>query len=136
MMAALLSNRRAVGALAVLATLLIVIAGGMLLVTTLIQAKWLENDAQQTELEVLRRRLAGAAQSGPTEPAPSVDPFLEGANFALASNALQQRVVKLVEESGGTLITVGVDPPSAEDNEAGRPVVVQAVAQMTNDGLQ
>lgn len=136
MIAALRSNQRALGALAVLAAAVIIIAGGLLITMTMVKAKWLEIDAQQTELDALHRRIAAASKPGTSEPAVTVDPFLEGANFALASNALQQRVVSLVEQSGGTLITVGVDPPSVDNDQAGRKVVVQAVAQMSNDGLQ
>jgi hypothetical protein len=133
--AALTSNRRALGALAVLAAAVVVVAGSLLVGLTLLKATWLEVDAQQTELEALQRRVAAATKAGTEAPEPTVDPFLEGGNFALASNSLQQRVVSLVEQSGGTLITVGVDPPSV-DGEASRRVIVQAVAQMSNDGLQ
>ncbi len=137
MTAPLKSNRRALGALAVLAAVLVVTAGAMLLVSTLLKARWLEIDAQQTELEALQRRIAAATKTGNDDPKTTVDPFLEGANFALASNALQQRVVSLVEQGGGTLITVSVDPPSLDaSGEAGSRVVVQAVAQMPNDSLQ
>ena len=36
----------------------------------------------------------------------------------------------------GTLVTVGVDPPVTADDDSGRRVVVQAVAELSNNSLQ
>jgi hypothetical protein len=45
-------------------------------------------------------------------------------------------VVGLIESADGNLVTIGTDPPVVADDESGRRVVVQAVAELTNDGLQ
>ena len=65
----------------------------------------------------------------------TVEPFFAD-GFALAANELQQRVVGLIENAGGTLVTVGIDPPVTADDESGRRVVVQAVAELSNKSLQ
>jgi hypothetical protein len=101
---------------------------------SLISAKQSEFEARQTQLEALKRRAALPAPASSSQ-ARTVEPFFaEG--FALAANELQQRVVGLIENAGGTLVTVGVDPPVNADDESGRRVVVQAVAELSNDSLQ
>lgn len=101
---------------------------------SMISAKQSEIEARQTQLAALKRRAALPAPTS-TSPARPVQPFFaEG--FALAANELQQRVVGLIENAGGTLVTVGIDPPVTAEDESGRRVVVQAVAELSNDSLQ
>ena len=101
---------------------------------SMISAKQSEIEARQAQLEALKRR-AAQPTPGSAGPARTVEPFFaEG--FALAANELQQRVVGLIENAGGTLVTVGIDPPVIADDESGRRVVVQAVAELSNDSLQ
>jgi hypothetical protein len=101
---------------------------------SMISAKQSEIEARQTQLEALKRR-AAQPTPGSGGPARTVEPFFaEG--FALAANELQQRVVGLIENAGGTLVTVGIDPPVIADDDSGRRVVVQAVAELSNDSLQ
>ena len=128
-------SRRAAGAVGVLLLLLVSIAGGMLFAKAEIDAMWSAVDAKSTDLEELRKRLQPSAQV-PGGPEVKLQPFMEGATYALAANALQQRVVGLVEGSGGKLVTVGVDPADTADDEAGRRVTIQAVVELGNDGLQ
>lgn len=134
-MKALALTQRLTAAVAILLIALVVIVGAMLLTLTMIEAKRSEIDARQTELAALQRRMALPAPAANTPENP-IDPFVEGGAFALAANALQQRVVGLIESSGGTLVTVSIDPPVVADDESGRRVVVQAVAELNNDGLQ
>jgi general secretion pathway protein M len=133
-MRAFFTNRDAVGALGVFLIVLASLIGGLFIAANVLDAKQVELTARQTELEALNRRPLTPATS--SRDAAIVDPFLGGNSFALAANALQQRVVGLVEEAGGTLITVGVDPPATGDDMASRRVAVQIVAQMGNDALQ
>jgi hypothetical protein len=101
---------------------------------SMIAAKKSEVEARQTQLEALKRR---AAQPKPLPGAPvqTVEPlFAEG--FALAANELQQRIVGLIENAGGTLVTVGIDPQVTADDDSGRRVAVQVVAEVSNDSLQ
>jgi hypothetical protein len=125
----------AAAAVAVVLLLVIMVVSGILFTWSMIEAKQSEIEARRIELEVLKRRASQppAAVSGQTR---SVDPFLGNGPFALAANTLQQRVVGLIEQAGGTLVTVGIDPPITADDESGRRVVVQAVAELSNDALQ
>jgi hypothetical protein len=133
-MKALIGNRDALGALGVFLIVAATLLGGLLIAANVLEAKRVELTARQTELEALNRRPLTPATSN--RAGATIDPFLGGNSFALAANALQQRVVGLVEETGGTLITVGVDPPATGDDMASRRVAVQIVAQMANDALQ
>jgi hypothetical protein len=65
-----------------------------------------------------------------------VKPFLAEESFALAANALQKRVVGLIEQTEGKLLTVSVEPPITGDEELARRVSVQVTAELTNAGLQ
>ena len=128
-------SNRAAWALVVLVGLIVVIAGGVLIAESFADAASLEADAKATMLESLRKRLALPAR--PVSPVSEENEFLEGGNYALAANALQQRVVGIIEAAGGTLVTVGIDPPTNDDSNApGRRIVVQVVSELSNDGLQ
>ena len=92
---------------------------------------------KKSELAALIQRTGakGGAKAG------LADPFLGGANASLASNALQERVVGVIEEAGGNVVSVNVEPPSGaapagSPVPAGRRLVLQASAEMTIDGLQ
>jgi hypothetical protein len=79
-------GKRAVGAIVVLILLVLVAVGGGFAAWTFLEAKWIEVEAAQTELQVMRRRVAAAARSKQsTERALSGDPFLDGTSFALAA---------------------------------------------------
>jgi Type II secretion system (T2SS), protein M subtype b len=112
----------------------IVLVSATLFTWSMIATKQAEIEARQTQLEALKRRAAQPAPASTTQ-ARTVEPFFaEG--FALAANELQQRVVGLIENAGGTLVTVGIDPQVTADDDSGRRVVVQAVAELSNDSLQ
>jgi hypothetical protein len=128
-------TNRAWGALAILVAVILLAATGAFAGYTVLQAKWIELDARQTELANLTHRPRPAA-TAVKEAAITVNPFLSEENFALSANALQKRIVGLIEETGGKLVTVGVDPPVAGDAELARRVSVQVAAELTNDALQ
>lgn len=129
-------NRRPAAAVLIVAVLVATIGGGLWFTYSMVQAQRLNIEALQTEYEALRRRAAMPARTGETGPVLAADPYLSGATLALAANSLQQRIVGLIEATGGTLVTVSIEPAVSDEDEAGRRVVVQAVAQMNNDGLQ
>jgi general secretion pathway protein M len=112
----------------------VVLVSATLFTWGMIAAKQSEIEARQTQLEALKRRAAQPAPASNT-PLQTVEPFFAD-GFALAANELQQRVVGLIEDSGGTLVTVGIDPQVVADDDSGRRVVVQAVAELSNDSLQ
>jgi hypothetical protein len=134
-MKALVEKYQAAAAVALALVFVIVLLSGILFTWSLIGAKQSEIEARQAQLEVLKRR---AAQPAPAAAAQTrtLEPFFGGGSFAIAANELQQRTVSLIEAAGGTLITIGADPPVTADDESGRRVVVQAVAELSNDGLQ
>jgi Type II secretion system (T2SS), protein M subtype b len=129
------SNNRATGAVAVLLVLLLCAAGGAFAGISILETKQIELDALQTQLGNLKRHRPPAAATE-SDAKILVKPFLTEENFALAANALQRRVVGLIEETDGKLITVGVDPPVTGDAELARRVSVQVTAELTNEALQ
>ncbi|HVV62981.1 MAG TPA: type II secretion system protein GspM [Pseudolabrys sp.] len=134
-MTKLVPSNRAAWSLVTLAILLLVIVGGLLIAKSFADAATVEADAKADMAESLRKRLA--LPSRPASPVSEENEFLEGGNYALAANALQQRIVGIIEAAGGTLVTVGIDPPSSDDNNApGRRIVVQVVSELSNDALQ
>jgi general secretion pathway protein M len=135
MSAARLSNR-AIGAVTVLLLLLLLSAGGGLAGFSILESKWIELDAQQTQLDNLKRRRPAAPSGNGADAAITVNPFLGEENFALAANALQKRVVGMIEETEGKLVTISVDPPVAGDEDLARRVSVQVTAELTNEALQ
>jgi hypothetical protein len=132
---ALSNDRRTSGALAVLLVLLLVAAGGGFAGAAILQTKWLELETLQSQLDVLKRHKP-APVSRTADVAITVKPFLAEQSFALAANALQKRVVGLIEETEGKLITVGVDPQVVGDEELARRVSIQVTAELTNEALQ
>jgi hypothetical protein len=126
---------RAGSAVSILAVIVAVLASGIWFTNESADAARLELEAKNTSLEALKKRMA--------LPTPADDEndggksaFLEGANYALAANGIQQRIVELIESGGGKLVSVGVDPPDDTKDATLRRVVVQANAELTNDGLQ
>ena len=133
-MKAFLEKYHATAAVSLVLLFVIVLVTAVLFTWGMIEARQSEIQARQTQLEALKRR---AAQPAPVSSAQvrTVEPFFAD-GFALAANELQQRVVSLIENAGGTLVTVGIDPPVTADDESGRRVVVQAVAELSNKSLQ
>jgi len=126
---------RAGGAASLLLAIVVVLAVGLWFTKESADAARLELEAKATSLDALKKRMAIPPRTE-NEKAGEADEFLEGANYALASNGLQQRIVELIESSGGKLVSVGVDPPDDAKGTTLRRVVVQANAELTNDGLQ
>jgi hypothetical protein len=133
-MKAFLEKYHAAAAVSVVLLFLILLVSALLFTWGMIGARQAEVDARQAQLEALKRRATQPAPAASTQ-ARAVEPFFTD-GFALAANELQQRVVGLIENAGGTLVTVGIDPQVTADDDSGRRVVVQAVAEMNNDSLQ
>jgi hypothetical protein len=133
-MKASLEKYHATAAVSLVLLFVIVLVTATLFTWGMIEARQSEIQARQTQLEALKRRAAQPPPASGTQ-ARTVEPFFAD-GFALAANELQQRVVGLIENAGGTLITVGIDPPVTADDESGRRVVVQAVAELSNNSLQ
>jgi general secretion pathway protein M len=125
---------RAGGALGVLLVLVVVLACGLWFTKQAADAAALEVEAKNTVIEGLKKRMLIPVRTANDKI--EANEFLEGANYALAANGMQQRIVGLIESSGGTLVTVGVDPADDSEKSSLKRVVVQAVAELTNDGLQ
>src|SRR5262249_53558318 len=106
---------------------------GLYFTWSMVDATRIELDAKTTEIDALKRRIAMpvAPTNGPSDK----DVFLPGANYALAANSLQQRLVEMVEQAGGKITTVSVEQPTDEKTPSRR-VVVQVRADLDNDGLQ
>jgi hypothetical protein len=129
------TSSRSGGAAAVLVLAIFLIIGGLFVGKSIVDTKTLEAEAATTELETLQKRVQTPVRPA-AQSADAKNAFLEGSNLALAANSLQQRITALVDASGGTLATIGIDPPDADDDAAGRRVVVQASCEFDNDGLQ
>lgn len=127
-------NSREAGAVAILLALVILIFGGLFVGKEMVDARLLEVEAKTTEADALRRRLQMPApvQAGPV----GEDVFLEGANYSLAANSLQQRLVGTIESNGGKLVSVSIEQPNTPEQAQSRRVVVQATSELENDGLQ
>lgn len=134
-MKAFLDKHHAIAAVSVVLLFIVVLVFGLLFTWSLLEAKQSEVEARQTQLQALQRRAARPPPAANAQ-ARTVEPFLGDGSFAIAANELRQRVVGLIETADGTLVTIGTDPPVVADDESGRRVVVQAVAELTNDGLQ
>jgi hypothetical protein len=134
-MNAILSSNRAQGALALFVLMVVLIAGSALFGNAMVDAKWAEAEATTTELDMLRRRIR-MPPPAKTDSGDAANAYLAGENYALAVNALQQRVVALIEEAGGKLATVGVDPANSGEQGVSRRAVLQIAAELDNDGLQ
>ncbi|HVZ52876.1 MAG TPA: type II secretion system protein GspM [Pseudolabrys sp.] len=135
MMKQIITLGRAGSAVGVLVVILVALVSGLWFSKEAADAALLELEAKNTSLDALKKRLA-IPPPKVSEQAGEASAFLEGANYALAANGMQQRIVELIESSGGKLVSVGVDPPDDAKNVTLRRVVVQANAELTNDGLQ
>jgi general secretion pathway protein M len=133
-MKAFLQKNHATAAVSLVLLFIVVLASALLFTWGMIEAKHSEIEARQAQLDALKRRAAQPAPAQGTQ-ARTAEPFF-GDSFALAANDLQQRVVGLIENAGGTLVTVSVDPPITAEDDSGRRVVIQAVAELSNDSLQ
>lgn len=127
---------RLVGAVAVLLALLVIGGGVVFAGVVAIETRQLEIQARQAELEVLKRRNRPAPPSRTEETPFAIDPFLPNDNPALSANALQKRIIGLVEDADGALMRVGVDTPAAAVDELFQRVSVHLAAELTNAGLQ
>lgn len=133
-MTSVLSSNRAQGALALFVLLIVLVAGSALFTNAMVDAKWAEAEAKTTELDMLTRRvrMPPPAKTATNE----ANVYLQGENYALAVNALQQRVVGLIEAADGKLVTVGVDPANSNEQGTSRRAILQIAAELDNDGLQ
>jgi hypothetical protein len=131
----ILPSNRAQGALALFVLLIALIVGAALFGNSIVDARQTEAEARAAEVELLQRRvrmpIPAPATAGEQE-----NVYLEGENYALAVNALQQRVVSLIEEANGKLVTVAVDPAESTDQGVSRRAALQIAAELDNDGLQ
>lgn len=130
-----LEKYHAAAAVSAVLLFVVVLLFGMLFTWGMIEAKQSEIEARQTLLQALQRRATQTPPPAGTQ-TQTVEPFLGDGSFAIAANELRQRLVGLIEAADGKLVTVGTDPPVTADDESGRRVVVQAVAELSNDGLQ
>ena len=128
-----LPNSRAAGACAILLGFIVAAAIGLYLLKGMVDAQYAELDAKNTQIAALQRRLKMPA----TAPAAASDAnvFLAGANYTLAANSLQQRIVEMVEQSGGKIVSVSTETPQATE-QTSRRVVVQVRCELDNDALQ
>jgi len=133
-MKAFLEKYHATAAVSLVLLFIIALVTTILFTWSIIEAREAEIQARETQLEALKRRATQPPRVSSPQ-ARTAEPFFAD-GFALAANELQQRVVGLIENAGGTLITVGIDPPVTADDESGRRVVVQAVAELSNNSLQ
>jgi hypothetical protein len=124
---------RAAAASAILAGAVISIAAGLFLTRQIVDAQYLELGAKTTQIEALQRRVKLPVVAAPASSDEAV--FLEGANYALAANTLQQHTVEMIEQSGGKLVSVSVETPAATE-QTSRRVIVQTRSELDNDGLQ
>ncbi len=136
-----MSARRAgrsgrIGAGTVLLILLLLVGAGAFAGVTALEAKRLELEARQAQLAALQQRNRIAPQPAANEVPITINPFLMEESFALAANGLQERIVGLIDEVDGKLISIGVDPQTTGDEEAARRVSVHVAAEMTGKALQ
>jgi len=128
-----LPNSRAAGATAILLGFIAVAAIGLYIVKGMVDAQTAELDAKNTQIAAMQRRLKMPMAT----PAAASDAnvFLEGANYALAANSLQQHIVQMVEQSGGKIASVSIETPAATE-QTSRRVIVQVRSELDNDALQ
>jgi hypothetical protein len=128
-----LPNSRAAGATAILIGAIVVVVVGLYVVKGMVDAQYAELDAKTTQIAAMQRRLKMPAL--PAAAASDKNVFLEGANYALAANTLQQHIVEMIEQGGGKVVTVAVETP-APTEQTSRRVIVQVRSELDNDGLQ
>jgi general secretion pathway protein M len=133
-MTAFLKRHHAAAAVSLVLLFMLLLGSSVYFTRELVEARRSELTAREIQLGALKRRLAQPPAPRPSQ-ARDVEPLF-GDGFALAANELQNRIVGLIENAGGTLVSVGVDPPVTADDDSGRRVVVQAVAELGNDALQ
>lgn len=125
---------RGTTALLVFASILAVLLSGLWSVKQATDAMSLQAEARKSTLAMLERRLS--------MPAPARDvkldeaSFVQGANYALAANALQQHIVHDSEDNGARIVSSSIDPEDTSQPPSARAVVVQVVFDISNDGLQ
>jgi hypothetical protein len=124
---------RAAAASGILVGTVAVIVVGIFLTKQVVDAQYLELDAKVSQIEALQRRIKLPVVAVSANADQSV--FLDGANYALAANTLQQHIVEMIEQSGGKLVSVSVETPAATE-QTSRRVVVQVRSELDNDGLQ
>lgn len=127
---------RALGAAAILAALLLLVGFAVFGGVGVLQANRLQIDAQKTQLDALQRRRGATPETQAVEAKIAINPYLPQENFTLAANALQERIVNLIEDADGRLVSVGVDPQATGEDEAARRVSVNVAAELTDSGLQ
>ena len=88
---------------------------------------------KKSEVQAFRARLEGRDKNKARQLS---EPYLEGATPSLASNALQERVVRVVEAAGGTIVSISVEPQTAAVGLTARLLTAQVVAEMTIDAVQ
>jgi hypothetical protein len=128
-----LPNSRAAGATAILLGFIVVAAIGLYVVKGMVDAQYAELDAKNTQIASMQRRLKMPVGTQATASGANV--FLEGANYALAANSLQQHIVQMVEQSGGKIVSVSTETPAATE-QTSRRVIVQVRSELDNDALQ
>lgn len=128
-----LPDSRAAGASAVLLGVVILICGGLFFTKAIVDAQYVELEAKSSQIAAMQRRLKMPAL--PAAAASDQNVFLEGANYALAANTLQQHIVETIEQSGGKIVTVAVETPAATEQTTRR-VIVQVRSELDNDALQ
>jgi hypothetical protein len=128
-----LPNSRAAGAAAILLGFIVIAAIGLYVLKGMVDAQAAELDAKNTQIAAMQRRLKMPIATSAA--ASDANVFLEGANYALAANSLQQHIVQMVEQSGGKIASVSIETPAATE-QTSRRVIVQVRSELDNDALQ
>jgi general secretion pathway protein M len=126
---------RGAAALLLFAAVLAVLLSSLWTFNQATDAVFLEIEARKSTLAMLERRLS-------LPPPPAHDAkldeaaFVQGANYALAANGLQQRIVRDAEDNGARIISTSLDPEDTAQPANARAIVVQVIFNISNDGLQ
>lgn len=130
-------DRRAVISVAILAAILVALAGAAIAARLSIDGRGAELEDRRVELATLAARLKARGPGlARAERALAADPFLPGATPGLAVNALQRRIVGLAEDTGIALRTIGAEPGPAPDPGTLPTVTLQATARARIAPLQ
>lgn len=108
------SNARAIAIAAMPLATLLALIGFVAMDAVLYLDKRQQVRGLETNLAALQQRLGLPKQEG-SSGAANVDPFLLGRTVSLASNSLQQRLTKLVDSVGGTLISINIRANAERD---------------------
>jgi general secretion pathway protein M len=126
---------RGTGALLLFATILAVMLSGLWAFNQATASVFLEIEARKSTLAMLERRL-----SLPPSRARDIKldqaSFVQGPNYALAANGLQQRIVRDAEDNGARIISTSLDPEDSTQPASARSVTVEIIFEISNDGLQ